>query len=132
ARDEPACRQGDVRAAGRLHLSVHEDRVDRGPWSAACRGSGRGRHDNVADEQKRLAIVVGGGPAPGINGVISAATIRARLNGLDVIGIQQGFTWLMQGNTDHTVPLTIESVSSIHFEGGSVIGTARANPTKSR
>jgi len=85
----------------------------------------------VADEQKRLAIVVGGGPAPGINGVISAATIRARLNGLDVIGIQQGFTWLMQGNTDHTVPLTIESVSSIHFEGGSVIGTARANPTKS-
>ena len=85
----------------------------------------------MADDQKRLAIVVGGGPAPGINGVISAATIRARLNGLDVIGIQQGFTWLMQGNTDHTVPLTIESVSSIHFEGGAVIGTARANPTKS-
>jgi 6-phosphofructokinase len=85
----------------------------------------------VAEQQKRLAIVVGGGPAPGINGVISAATIRARLDGMDVIGIQQGFTWLMQGNTDHVVPLTIESVSRIHFEGGSVIGTARANPTKS-
>jgi 6-phosphofructokinase 1 len=86
---------------------------------------------NVAEQKKRLAIVVGGGPAPGINGVISAATIRARLDGMDVIGIQQGFTWLMQGNTEHTVPLTIESVSRIHFEGGSVIGTARANPTKS-
>lgn len=85
----------------------------------------------MADQQKRLAIVVGGGPAPGINGVISAATIRARLDGMDVIGIQQGFTWLMQGNTEHTVPLTIESVSRIHFEGGSIIGTARANPTKS-
>lgn len=85
----------------------------------------------MAEQQKRLAIVVGGGPAPGINGVISAATIRARLDGTDVIGIQQGFTWLMRGNTDHVVPLTIESVSRIHFEGGSVIGTARANPTKS-
>lgn len=97
---------------------------------AGARGCGR-HENNVADDQKRLAIVVGGGPAPGINGVISAATIRARLNGLDVIGIQQGFTWLMQGTTDRTVPLTIESVSRIHFEGGSVIGTARANPTKS-
>ena len=85
----------------------------------------------MAEQQQRLAIVVGGGPAPGINGVISAATIRARLDGLDVIGIQQGFTWLMQGNTDHVVPLTIESVSRIHFDGGSVIGTARANPTRS-
>ena len=89
------------------------------------------RTNVAAEQQKRLAIVVGGGPAPGINGVISAATIRARLDGLDVIGIQQGFTWLMQDNTDHVVPLTIEAVSRIHFEGGSIIGTARANPTKS-
>jgi 6-phosphofructokinase len=79
----------------------------------------------------RLAIVVGGGPAPGINGVIAAATIRARLDGTDVIGIQRGFQWVMQDDISHVVPLTIESVSRIHFDGGSVIGTARANPTKS-
>jgi 6-phosphofructokinase len=85
----------------------------------------------VTEQQERLAIVVGGGPAPGINGVISAATIRARLDGRDVIGIQQGFTWLMKGDTTHTVPLTIENVSRIHTEGGAIIGTARANPTKS-
>jgi 6-phosphofructokinase 1 len=82
-------------------------------------------------QQKKLAIVVGGGPAPGINGVISSATIRARLDGTDVIGIQQGFQWLMQGDATHVVPLTSESVSRLHWEGGAVIGTARANPTKS-
>jgi ATP-dependent phosphofructokinase / diphosphate-dependent phosphofructokinase len=78
----------------------------------------------------KLAILVGGGPAPGINSVIGAATIRARLAGLDVIGIRDGFEWIMQGDTDHTVPLTIESVSRIHFRGGSHLGIARANPTR--
>jgi 6-phosphofructokinase 1 len=78
----------------------------------------------------KLAILVGGGPAPGINSVIGAATIRARLAGLDVIGIRDGFEWIMQGDTEHTVPLTIDSVSRIHFRGGSHLGIARANPTK--
>ncbi|HEX6465478.1 MAG TPA: 6-phosphofructokinase, partial [Vicinamibacterales bacterium] len=66
-----------------------------------------------------MAILVGGGPAPGINSVIAAATIRARLEGLDVLGIRDGFEWLMQGDIEHVTPLTIESVSRIHFRGGS-------------
>jgi 6-phosphofructokinase 1 len=81
------------------------------------------------EHHKRLAILVGGGPAPGINSVIAAATIRARLEGLDVVGIRDGFEWLMQGDIDHVAPLTIESVSRIHFRGGSHLGIARANPT---
>jgi 6-phosphofructokinase 1 len=80
--------------------------------------------------RKKLAILVGGGPAPGINSVIGAATIRAVLEGVEVVGIEDGFEWLMQGNTEHVMPLTIESVSRIHFRGGSLIGIARANPTK--
>src|SRR5579862_8505478 len=80
-------------------------------------------------QHRRLAILVGGGPAPGINSVIAAATIRARLEGLDVLGIRDGFEWLMQEDTDHVAPLTIESVSRIHFRGGSHLGIARANPT---
>ncbi len=78
----------------------------------------------------RLAILVGGGPAPGINSVIGAATIRARLEGIDVVGIRDGFTWIMQGDIDHAVPLSIDTVSRIHFRGGSHLGIARANPTK--
>src|SRR6187401_536402 len=83
------------------------------------------------EHHQRLAILVGGGPAPGINSVIAAATIRARLEGLDVVGIRDGFEWLMQGDVEHVVPLTIEAVSRIHFRGGSHLGIARANPTTS-
>jgi 6-phosphofructokinase 1 len=78
-----------------------------------------------------LAILVGGGPAPGINSVIAAATIRARLEGLEVIGIRDGFEWIMQGDIDHVTRLTIDAVSRIHFRGGSHIGISRANPTRS-
>ena len=81
------------------------------------------------ERHRRLAILVGGGPAPGINSVISAATIRARLEGLDVVGVRDGFEWLMRGDIDHVVPLTIDAVSRIHFRGGSHLGISRANPT---
>jgi 6-phosphofructokinase len=84
----------------------------------------------MASTTNKLAILVGGGPAPGINAVIGAATIRARLEGIDVLGIRDGFEWIMQGDTDHVMPLTIDLVSRIHFRGGSHLGIARANPTK--
>src|SRR6266567_688541 len=77
----------------------------------------------------KLAILVGGGPAPGINSVIGAATIRACLEGIHVIGIRDGFEWIMRGDIDHVVPLSIETTSRIHFRGGSHIGISRANPT---
>ncbi len=79
---------------------------------------------------KKLAILAGGGPAPGINSVVSAAAIRAALSGSEVIGILDGFKWIMEGNVDHVMPLPIERVSRIHFRGGSYIGISRANPTK--
>ena len=79
---------------------------------------------------KKLAILVGGGPAPGINSVIGATTIRAAVEGVDVIGITDGFQWIMQGDISHVRELTIHNVSRIHFRGGSYIGISRANPTK--
>ena len=36
----------------------------------------------------------------------------------------------MTGDTSRVTPLTIESTSRIHFQGGSCIGISRANPTK--
>lgn len=82
-------------------------------------------------ERSTVGILVGGGPAPGINSVISAATIRSILGGSDVLGIIDGFKWLMEGGTGQVRPLSIEEVSRIHFLGGSYLGTSRANPTKS-
>ena len=39
----------------------------------------------------RLALLVGGGPAPGINGVISSVTIEAINQGIEVFGFRDGF-----------------------------------------
>lgn len=81
-------------------------------------------------QPKHLAILVGGGPAPGINSVMASATIRAVLDGVEVIGIRDGFEWIMKGDTSHITPLTTDEVSRIHYRGGSHIGISRANPTK--
>lgn len=81
-------------------------------------------------QRNKLAILVGGGPAPGINSVIGSATIRAVLEGVEVIGIRDGFEWIMRGDVDHVMPLGIDDVSRIHFRGGSYIGISRANPTQ--
>lgn len=77
-----------------------------------------------------LAILVGGGPAPGINSVIAAATIRSELEGVPVLGIRDGFEYLMQGKTECVAPLSIDEVRRLHFRGGSYLGIARANPTR--
>jgi 6-phosphofructokinase 1 len=86
----------------------------------------------MAIAPKKLAILVAGGPAPGINSVIGAATIRAVLEGVDVLGIRDGFKWIMHGDISQVAPLTVEAVSRIHFRGGSHIGIARDNPTKDK
>ena len=75
-----------------------------------------------------LAILVGGGPAPGINGVIASATIEARNHGLRVLGIYEGYRHLVKGDTSHVVELEIETVSRLHFTGGSYLRTSRTNP----
>jgi 6-phosphofructokinase 1 len=85
---------------------------------------------DAVNADRKLGIVVAGGPAPGINSVIGAATIRACLSDVGVVGIQDGFSWVMAGDISRAVPLTIADTSRIHFRGGSFIGISRANPTK--
>jgi ATP-dependent phosphofructokinase / diphosphate-dependent phosphofructokinase len=77
-----------------------------------------------------LAILVGGGPAPGINGVIASATIEAINNGLRVVGLYDGYRHIAQGDISKTRELTVEDVSRIHFTGGSILRTSRTNPAK--
>jgi len=80
---------------------------------------------------ERLALLVGGGPAPGINGVISAVTIEAINNNIQVFGVRDGFKYLVQGNREFVRRLTIDDVKDHAMRGGSMLGTARTNPTKS-
>ena len=85
-----------------------------------------------AETNNNLAILVGGGPAPGINGVISAITLEARTRARRVIGIYNGFESLMKGDITHVKELNHDDVSRIHFLGGSMLNTSRANPTKKK
>jgi 6-phosphofructokinase len=84
------------------------------------------------EREETLGILVGGGPAPGINSVIAAASIRARVEDVEVLGVEEGFAWLMKRDMNHARRLTINEVSRIHFRGGSIIGTSRANPTREK
>jgi len=84
----------------------------------------------MGNNQGRIGILVGGGPAPGINSVISAAVIEAVISGHEAVGIKNGYEFLVKGDTSQTVDLAIEDVTTIHTQGGSILHTSRTNPTK--
>lgn len=77
-----------------------------------------------------LGILVGGGPAPGINGVIASAAMEAFKCGMRAVGIYDGYRDLAAGGTAQTVELTFDHVSRIHTSGGSILRTSRTNPAK--
>jgi len=77
-----------------------------------------------------LAILVGGGPAPGINGVIASAALEGFKCDLRAIGIYDGYRDLAAGGRPKTVDLTYDNVSRIHTSGGSILRTSRTNPAK--
>jgi 6-phosphofructokinase len=81
---------------------------------------------------KKIGILVGGGPAPGTNGVIAAVAIEAIKMGCTPIGFHDGFEWLAQRYTDEQHELSIEEVARIHLDGGVVLGTSRADITRDR
>ncbi|HET8676587.1 MAG TPA: 6-phosphofructokinase [Blastocatellia bacterium] len=79
---------------------------------------------------KKIGILVGGGPAPGTNGVIAAVAIEAIKLGCTPIGFHDGFEWLAGRYTDEQHELTIEEVARIHLDGGVMLGTSRADITR--
>jgi len=89
----------------------------------------------MAQEAPILGILCGGGPAPGLNGVIAGATLYALRLGWKVYGFLQGFKYLMTGDVEkvkeNMIELTYDVVSRIHFQGGTIIQTARSNPRTS-
>jgi len=76
-----------------------------------------------------VAIVCGGGPAPGINAVISAVTNEANRRGWDVLGMYDGFSRLARGEKNY-IRLDFNNVSRIHLTGGCILKMSRFNPTK--
>lgn len=83
-----------------------------------------------AKSKKNFGIIVSGGPAPGINAVISSSVIEANNRGYGVKGLMNGFRGLSTGEPGAVVDLNMEKVSSIYNKGGSILGTSRYNPLK--
>ena len=70
-------------------------------------------------------ILVGGSPAPGINGVISAVVIQCIEWNLVPIGFRRGFKYLKQGLTNNYVTLAAGDVTRMHDRGGSILATSK-------
>lgn len=77
-----------------------------------------------------VAILCAGGPAPGINTVVSAVTKIFLQNGYAVIGIDGGFKSLFS-STPSFYPLDFEIADQIYSRGGSILKMSRHKPKDS-
>src|SRR5579875_1554884 len=78
------------------------------------------------DGSVRIGILTGGGDCPGLNAVIRAVVMTARIeHGDDVVGFLDGWRGAMEGAV---VPLEVERCRDILPLGGTILGTSRTNP----
>lgn len=71
---------------------------------------------------KTIGILTSGGDAPGMNAAIRAVVRKALQEGLEVVGVQKGYSGLINGEL---IPMNRNSVSDIIHRGGTVLRTAR-------
>ena len=88
-------------------------------------------------EIRRVAILFSGGPAPAANAVIAGAANTFSRNGIEVLGLLNGYSQLMKYKPGDAlqegvayVRLSHESLEGARTSQGIMIGTARANPGK--
>jgi 6-phosphofructokinase 1 len=86
---------------------------------------------------RRVAILFAGGPAPAANAVISTAAAAFLHNGIEVLGIQNGYSHLVEFGPDHPmqegrdyVVLSHKKLRRTRNTRGIMLGTARTNPGK--
>ncbi len=72
---------------------------------------------------KKIAVLASGGDAPGMNACIRAVTRTAVVRGVEVRGVWDGFSGLVDHRTEQ---LTSRGVAGILQRGGSVIGAGRS------
>ena len=71
---------------------------------------------------KRIGLLTSGGDAPGMNAAIRAVVRTAIYYGMEVYGIQRGYSGLLE---DDLIPMEMRSVSDIVQRGGTMLRTAR-------
>ncbi|WP_243385418.1 6-phosphofructokinase [Bacillus kexueae] len=71
---------------------------------------------------KRIAVLTSGGDAPGMNAAVRAVVRKAIYHGLEVYGVYQGYSGLINGNIKK---LDLGSVGDIIHRGGTILHSAR-------
>ncbi len=85
----------------------------------------------------RVGILFAGGPAPAANAVISTAAVSLLRNNIDVYGILNGYSRLVEYGPDRSMAegrdfmrITHSVLRRTRSSQGIMIGTARTNPGK--
>src|SRR5436189_84048 len=76
-------------------------------------------------EGMRVGILTGGGDCPGLNPAIRGVVMRCLEYDFETVGIELGWKGLVEGLT---VPLGLEQVEEIIYQGGTILGSSRTNP----
>jgi 6-phosphofructokinase 1 len=80
--------------------------------------------------KQSIALLCGGGPAPGINSVISSVAKAFLYGGYRVLGIHEGYKGLFSDNPDF-VEIDFNLADDIHKRGGSALIMSRFKPKDS-
>jgi 6-phosphofructokinase 1 len=72
---------------------------------------------------RKIAVNTGGGDAPGLNAVIRAVVLSARVRGWEVWGIRYGYQGLLKDDPDGIVHLDRDAVRGITHLGGTILGS---------
>lgn len=82
----------------------------------------------TGQKKKQIAVLTGGGDAPGLNAVIRGIVVKAKALGYDVLGILDGWKGLLE--CEHIGTIDLDEIRDIHMDGGTIIHTSRTNPYK--
>lgn len=77
--------------------------------------------------EKKVAVLTGGGCAPGLDPFLEGFTKRATNAGFTVLGIEHGWEGLLSPGPK-AYQLTLDNIEGVVRCGGTLIGTSRANP----
>ena len=78
---------------------------------------------------KKIGVMTSGGDAPGMNACVRAVVRTAAYNGVEVLGIIQGYEGLIHGEVKE---LTTRDVGGIIQRGGTILQTARSQQFRTK
>ncbi len=74
---------------------------------------------------KKVAILTGGGDAPGLNAAIRAVAVKCFSLGAEVLGVSNGWAGMVNNDMFAMDPSQVEGLIK---EGGTMLGSSRTNP----